>query len=180
MMRFERSTAVTVALASAILTIGCAASDNVTAGNPTPIVSVLVTNYTCSAGHCDSIEVLAFPSNRPVTPGGLWNVSLGVVTTPTACLTLHAADTARVSGPDSTGTVKTTLYIWTPSLPVSIGWIRPGDGRLMASPITTDFVPVSAAGWTVTLPGPSPDPDALEVVGTRAVGSCTSQLFRGG
>lgn len=116
-------------------------------------VTVRVINASCATGPCDSMYVLGFPSNGPITPGGLWSINFGLVTTPSACLTLPPADTARVTSGGSDGIARTTLFIWTPATSLSLGAIGPGGGRLMASPTTTAFVPTNAAGWQVTLPG---------------------------
>ena len=116
-------------------------------------VTLRVTNASCVAGHCDSIIVLGFPTDGPITPGGLWSIDFGLVTTPTACITLPPADTARVTGPRTDGTVGTTLYVWTPEKALSVGSIPPSGSRFMADPSTAAFVPASAVGWRITLPG---------------------------
>lgn len=127
----------------------CQSNDTGNTSAPT----LLVTNATCQSGHCDSLEILAFPSNRPRTPGGLWSIDLGLMTGPQSCVTLPPSATFRVAGPDSTGVVRSVTYTWTPALSLSLGAIAPADGRLDANPTTAEFLPASAAGWRVTLPG---------------------------
>jgi hypothetical protein len=143
-----------VPLFAALLIAGFlgACQSNDTAGTSTT-PTLLVTNATCLSGHCDSLEILAFPSNQPLTPGGLWSIDLGLMTGPQACVTLPPSATFRVTGPDSTGVVHTVIYTWTPAVSLSLGAIAPEGGRLQASPTTAAFVPASAAGWRVTLPG---------------------------
>ena len=144
-----------VPLFAALLITGFlgACQSNDTAGTSTT-PTILVTNGTCLSGHCDSLEILAFPSNQPLTPGGFWSIDLGLMTGPQACLALPPSATFRVTGPDSNGIVHTINYAWTPTVSLSLGSIAPADGRLQASPTTAVFVPASAAGWRVTLPGP--------------------------
>lgn len=115
--------------------------------------TLLVTNGSCLGGHCDTIVVLGFPTDNPATPAGLWSIDFGRVTTPTACITLPPADTARVIGPRNGGIVDTITYSWTPAKSLSIGSIAPSGNRFMALPTTAAFVPTSAAGWRVDLPG---------------------------
>ena len=122
-------------------------------GGTSTTPTLLVTNATCLSGRCDSLEILAFPTDQPLTPGGYWSIDLGLMTGPQACVTLPPSATFRVTGPDSTGVVHTVTYTWTPALSLSLGAIAPGGGRLQASPTTAAFVPGSAAGWRVTLPG---------------------------
>jgi len=68
-------------------------------------VTLLVTNGTCQGGHCDSLRVLDFPSNQPLTPGGYWSLDLGLITASEACFTLPPTAAFHVIGvrPDGTG-----------------------------------------------------------------------------
>jgi len=65
--------------------------------DPPPVVTLLVTNATCSSGQCSSFQIRGYPIplNQPSVPGG-WSEDLGDVSTESACLTMHAADTFRV------------------------------------------------------------------------------------
>lgn len=123
-------------------------------------VTLLVTNGTCQSGHCDSLEVLGFPSNQPLTPGGYWSVDLGLIATSQACLTLPPSATFRVIGPRNDGTIDTATYTWTPAASLSLGSIAPAGNRLQATPTTAAFVPANAAGWRVTLPGSQAIPNS--------------------
>jgi hypothetical protein len=126
---------------------------------PSHSVTLQVTNQTCSPGPCTTLQILAFPSNQPHTPGGLWSVDLGVVTTASACLIIPGNATFRVTGPGAT-----TTYTWTSGIPLSLGTLLPTESRLQASPSTGTFVPANASGWSVILPGAS---------GPTPSGACT-------
>lgn len=107
--------------------------------------TVLVHNATCVPGPCASVEVLVYPSSQPRTPGGMWSISLGTVTGPSACLTFPASATFRVNG--------TVTNSWTPGDSAELGGLLPEDSRIQSSPTTAEFVPASETGWSVTLPG---------------------------
>src|SRR5437879_11714758 len=84
-------------------------------------VTLLVTNESCVTGRCDSLRVLAFPSNQPNTPGGLWSLDLGIMTTAHACFTLPPTATFRVIGMRQDGTADTTTFTWTNTKSLSLG-----------------------------------------------------------
>ncbi len=84
-------------IAAATLLVACA-KDVV---GPRSGVTLLVTNATCTAGACDSVRILAFPSNQPNTPGGPWSVDLGVMTTPQKCFALPPSAKFYVIAPES-------------------------------------------------------------------------------
>jgi hypothetical protein len=141
-----------------ILVSGQGASDSATVvvspAEPGPSATLLVTNATCAAGQCSSFQVLGLPVQQPTfpyPPGG-WREKLGTVTTESACLTVHAADSFRVvaHGPTSNDT---TLYIWTSYDPLALGVRDPDFWQYQLGPNTSGFVPASSAGWRVTLPG---------------------------
>lgn len=115
-------------------------------------ITLLVTNATCVAGACDSVRILAFPSNQPDTPAGLWSVDLGVMTTQQKCFILPPSAKFYVIEEPGNGASDTTTFVWTTRIPVSIGAQAPGANFLFASPTTTAFTPTSAAGWAVALP----------------------------
>lgn len=116
-------------------------------------VTLLVTNETCQGGHCDSLRVLGFPSNQPNTPGGMWSLNLGLITVPEACFTLPPTAAFYVIGAHGNGTADTTTYTWTTAKSLSLGAQTPSSSQLQANPSTTAFVPASAAGWRITVPG---------------------------
>jgi hypothetical protein len=115
-------------------------------------VTLLVTNETCLAGPCDSLRVLAFPSVQPNTPGGLWSLDLGLITTSQACFTLPPTATFRVIGVREDGTADTTTFTWTNAKSLSLGTLRPSSSRIQAGPSTSAFVPAKAAGWRISVP----------------------------
>ena len=125
------------------------------ATEPRSGVTLLVTNGTCQGGQCDTLRVLGFPSNQPGTPGGLWSLDLGLVTTSQACLTLPPSAAFHVIGVRGDGAADTTTFTWTSAKSLSLGAQPPSSSRLQASPSTDPFVPASAAGWRITVPGGS-------------------------
>jgi hypothetical protein len=128
---------------------------------PHSAVPLLVTNATCLMGRCDSLEVLAFPSNQPHTPEGFWSVDIGLITTPQACFSLPPSATFRVIGVHDDGTADTTTYIWTSADSLSLAALPPSSSRTQASPSTSAFVPASAPGWRITFPsGTEPAPSS--------------------
>jgi len=110
--------------------------------------TLLVDNATCVPGPCASVEVLVYPSSQPTTPGGMWSISLGTVTGPSACLTFPASATFRVNG--------TVTNSWTPGDPAELGGLLPEDSRIQSVPTTAEFVPTAASGWSITLPADTP------------------------
>lgn len=134
--------------------LACSSSSSST--EPRSGVTLLVTSGTCQAGSCTPLQILGFPSNQPLTPGGAWSIDLGLLTTPTACLTFPRSAIFRIIGVSNDGTkADTTTLTWTTAIPLSLGAQAPGAFRLMASPNTSAFVPARAAGWTVSLPSGS-------------------------
>lgn len=129
-------------------TISCSSSVEPRSG-----VTLLVTNGTCQGGHCDSLRVLGFPSNQPNTPGGLWSLELGLVTTSQECILLPPAAVFRVIGVHDGGGADTTTFRWTNANSLSLGAQPPSESQIVASPSTTTFVPADAAGWQITVPG---------------------------
>ncbi len=115
---------------------------------PRSNVTLLVTNGTCSPGPCSAQQVLGFPSNQPDVPSGDWSLLLGTMTGTQLCVTLPISATFTVSGSDGT-----TKYVWNTAKSVSLGVLAPSADRFEASPSTTEFVPATASGWSITLPG---------------------------
>ena len=135
---------VTLLACSALLTLAGSCTE------PAAPVKLLVTNSTCASGACTTIRVLAFPDNQPVTPGGLWSLDLGSVSGASDCLTIPASAKFRIT---DAGTGETTTLTWTTAKKVSIGWLRPGQSTIQASPSTGAFVPATGPSWSVELPG---------------------------
>lgn len=143
----------TLTVRASFLLIAVACSQAV---EPRSGVTLLVTNATCHEGQCDTLRVLGFPSNQPRTPGGMWSLDLGLISTPQACLTLPPSAAFQVIGVRNDGTRDTTTFTWTTSQALSLGTEPPPPAsRFQASPSTSEFVPASAAGWGITIPGGS-------------------------
>lgn len=134
----------------AFATISCSSSLEPRSG-----VTLLVTNGTCQGGHCDSLRVLGFPSNQPNTPGGLWNLDLGLITTPQACYILPPTAVFLLIAVRDDGRADTTSIRWTNAISLSLGAQPPSSSRIFASPSTSTFVPADAAGWQITVPSGS-------------------------
>jgi hypothetical protein len=133
------------------LTLACTSTTDVDESGPLP--SILLTNGTCSSGTCTPLEIRAFPSNQPRTPGGYWSIELGTVSQEYACLKLHRADTFRVIGQRVNARPDTTYFIWKVGDTISLGMLEPGASALLARPETEPFVPKGGSGWSVILPG---------------------------
>lgn len=128
-------------------TISCSGSVEPRSG-----VTLLVSNASCHGGRCDSLRILAFPSNQPNTPGGLWSLDLGLVTAPEVCLVLPPSATFHVTGVRENGTTDTTTYAWTSAKSLSLGALLASSSRIQAGPTISPFVPATAAGWRITVP----------------------------
>ena len=111
-------------------------------------VTLLIKNASCTPGPCSTQEVLAFPINQPHTPGGLWSLDLGTMAGPQLCVVIPTSSTFSVIGP-----AETTKFVWNTAKPMSLG-VKPESASYVdASPSTSEFVPATAAGWSITLPG---------------------------
>src|SRR5258708_18932290 len=84
-------------------------------------ITLLVTNSTCANGHCDSLRVLGFPSNQPNTPGGFWEVNIGLITTAQACVTFPPSAHFYVIRYPPKSSADTTTFAWTTGMPLSLG-----------------------------------------------------------
>lgn len=116
----------------------------VLASEPTPSVTLLVSNSTCSSGECSSFQLRGLPRNLPSVPGGPRSVDLGTVSTDSVCLTIPAVDTFWIGE---------TPSVWTSAHLLSLGMLEPGEFWGHLSPSTSVFLPAVSAGWRVTLPG---------------------------
>jgi hypothetical protein len=110
--------------------------------------TLLVENTTCDST-CAPIQILGFPTNQPNTPGGFWSINIGVLTTRSGCFTIPASSTFRII---SNGVTEKT-FAWTLLNPLALGALLPRATALQALPSTAAFVPATAAGWKVSLPG---------------------------
>jgi len=129
------------------VTISCSA-----AVEPHSGVTLFVTNASCQAARCDSLRVLGFPSNQPLTPGGLWSIDIGLVTASEACLILPPSAAFHVIGLRADGRADTTTYTWTSAKSLSLGALPPSSSRFQVLPSISAFVPSTAAGWRITIP----------------------------
>lgn len=140
-------------IALTVMALGCSSADE-----PTPYVGystgvpILVTNGSCVGGSCAPLRILAFPSVTTSTPGGLWSLDLGVITTQQACLYIPAAAHFYVIGQEMNGSADTTVITWTSAVPVALSAQPPSMTRFTSSPTTAEFIPDQAAGWRTTLP----------------------------
>ncbi len=135
-----------------LVLIGSALACSSTATPPIGVVvRMVVVNSTCSSGPCVPLRVLGFPQNQPRTPGGLWSLDLGTVTT-SACLIIPPTATFRVT---DAGSGATTTYTWTSADSLSLAALPSSASVLQATPTTGGFVPMSSAAWRVSLPSAS-------------------------
>ena len=134
----------------AFLLVACSQSPTIpsTASAPT----VLLLNGSCTAGRCDSVEVLAFPGNPPNVPAGRWSLDLGLMTGPQLCVRLPLSARFVVSGPVD-GVMRSDTTVWTPSVSLSLGFVAPSEYHWQAGPTTAEFLPARSPGWRATLPG---------------------------
>jgi hypothetical protein len=109
--------------------------------------TLLVENTTCDSA-CAPIQILGFPTNQPNTPGGMWAIEIGVLTTRSGCFSLPPSATFRII---SNGVTEKN-FMWTLRDPLALGTPVPPATRLQAGPSTATFVPATAAGWKVSLP----------------------------
>lgn len=130
--------------------VACQANEAASATLTPP--TVLILNGSCAVGHCDSVEVLGFPSNAPVVPAGLWSLDLGLMTGQQLCVRLPPSARFVVSGPVD-GVMRSDTTIWTPAISLSLGSVSPPGPHWQVSPTTAAFVPATATGWRATLPG---------------------------
>jgi hypothetical protein len=149
---------------SALVIAALAACSSSPTGNdryPGPISSLLVTNGTCSNGHCDSLQVTAYPQEQPITPGGPWYISLGWVTGPHACVQIPASAHFYVVTVPARSSKDTITTSWSSMDALYLGTLKPGENAFIADASTPGFVPGSSAGWQITLPGASPPSPAV-------------------
>lgn len=128
-----------------LLTISCSS-----ALGPRDDVRLLVTNGTCDPGPCSPLRILGFPGDQPSTPGGLWSIDLGLLTGPTACLTLPASRDFTVTEAPSG---RTTIHRWTTADRLALGAQPPSERQLLARPSSSAFIPASRPAWSATFPG---------------------------
>ncbi len=129
-------------------------------GRTAPTISV--TNPTCTAQGCKTLEVRAFVSTftAPQPPSGFKVV--GEVHSSSGCLRLPATWTLRVIGVSETGARDTTVLTWTPKDPIFIVGVdsaafhsEPEDSTVnrQVRGYTQAFVPATSSGWRVAFVG---------------------------
>lgn len=164
------------ALAALLGSAACGDSTDADGEPPT----VLVTNTTCDAGRCATLEIRAYVRKFPVpqTPDGLR--ILGEAPPGQTCLRFPPSWPLRIIGPDTTGQIDTTTITWTPDdvdgifliavdsqvyhgggspgqIDSTNQAISPFDGVDFASVgETAIFVPAKAEGWAVSFPSAPP------------------------
>ena len=116
-------------------------------------VTLLVTNATCAPGPCTTQRVFLFPSNGPITPGGLWALDLGLMTGAEMCATIPTSAKFLLIQVNENGTADTTTITWTNLRAAELGSVDTTAPFFAAMPSTSEFVAASSAGWSVTLPG---------------------------
>jgi hypothetical protein len=114
---------------------------------PRSNVTLLVTNASCALGPCATLAVLAFPAAAG-SSGGPWSLNLGTMTGSQICITIPTSSTFTAN--DAGDITKT---VWNTAEPMALGAEPPAANYFQASPSTSDFVPATAAGWSITLPG---------------------------
>ncbi len=143
-----------VACALVFATGACGAADPI--GVAAKLPTVLVTNATCGAGHCETLNIRAFVSKFAV-PGQPPHGAevLGEAPPGQTCLTFPPSWSLRITGADNTGRAGTTTITWTPedTFPISLIAVNHGDDGFAGSVgDTRDFVPGAAPGWSVSFP----------------------------
>lgn len=119
---------------------------------PRPDVTLLVTNETCASGTCGSLDVLLFPRSQPNTPGGLWHLNLGAMTTAQTCFTLPASAKFLIIGDNADGSSDTSTVAWSNAQAIRLGTWPSHTPSFQALPSTEVFVPAASAGWSISLP----------------------------
>lgn len=140
-----------------------------------PPATILVTNASCDAGRCMTLEVRAFvwAFLIPQPPIGLR--ILAEVPPGQTCLALPATMSVTVIGANNTGKVDTVVTTWQQSDPGGIylvavdsaAWhghpsqaqtdsinraVYPYDGLQASVGETSTFIPADSPGWRVTFP----------------------------
>lgn len=145
-------------------------------GSNAGLPTVLVTNATCEAGHCATLEIRAFLGSLPIPQGARGLLPIGEAPPGRSCLTFPASWTVHVT---EVGSVDTTLYVWTPDDAPGVyviaidsqafqDWFktqadRQADSALFSLAMydhfdlatvgeTVFFVPGGAPGWSVDFP----------------------------
>ena len=109
-----------------------------------PVVMLQVTNGTCGVAGCDSLVIVGFPVRQPGTPGGLWGITLGSVTTAQGCLRMMDAANFFVNGKAATS--------WSSTDAIALAAYAPKSAHWPQAPTTAPFVPAGASGWSIAFP----------------------------
>ena len=160
-----------------VLSLAACQADLVSTPPPHTRSTVLVTNATCQAGHCMTIEMRAFVTTFVVPQPPTGARALADVGPGEWCIELPDTMSLRVIGPDLTGKIDTTVYRWSDSSGISLIavdsalWrgqptqagldsarlaIYPYDGIGPAIGETVIFAPGTSPGWAVTFPSAPP------------------------
>jgi hypothetical protein len=166
------------------LALGACGSADLTGSQGKP-PTVLVTNATCEAGHCTTLEIRAFVWKFTVPQSPAGSRVLGEAPPGQTCLPFPVSWPLRIIGTDQSGHVDTTTITWTADDTSSIYLIGvdsqayhggaadgslPYDGLVPGSlGETPNFVASDAPGWSVTFPSaPS------EVSDLASAAACTT------
>jgi hypothetical protein len=144
---------------------------------PRPFPTVLVTNATCEAGRCATLEVRAYIWKFLIPYPPFGEEVLGEVPPGRTCLTFPPSWRMTVVGPDNSGKLDTVTTTWTPDDTIPLYLIaldsavfRTGFDSAQIDSLhqgllpyfdsvgfgsvgsTPNFTPRDAHGWTVTFP----------------------------
>ena len=132
-------------LVAVAASVGCSSS----AAPTYSAITIQIQNATCETA-CASMRVAGLPTHPAFsTPGGAWNFTVATVTNSSTCIVLRDSAMFIVASTTSADTER-----WSPrdslALAVNIRGIEPWPPNAY---VTNGFLPASAPGWTVTLPG---------------------------
>lgn len=141
--------------------------------------TLLVTNATCQAGRCMTIELRAYVFAFNDLPGQFpWGSRvLAEIGPGQRCVVLPDTLSASIIGPDLSGRIDTTIYRWSDTSAIYLAavdsvltyglatqatvdsanqGIYPYDGLGPSIGETRSFAPASSPGWSVTFPSAPP------------------------
>jgi hypothetical protein len=144
-----------VAACAAIVALAACSSTEPTGIGPLRVVrsgsgpTLRIVNSTCNAGSCVAFDIRGQPDDFPVvpaTPSGGW-LDLGQIASSSSCLVFPDSliFTLIAVGQSASDTMVST---WSASDSISLTAVQPLANIVSGS---ADFVPGTAAGWTLTL-----------------------------